>query len=386
MIYQNTKVFWLQSTIIERLKKLLKEPKSQWGESPLLIFRKLKRPTLRLMSNPQPGVPPEQLPKFKLTQDWQNFIGEILAKNGGMVDGNLLQQLRLNTYKNIERLRGRPLLVYATRFLDQLPPNTPTSIEISDVDGFTDLVSSSPKGTAVDVLVHSPGGSADATERIVHILRRRFDEVHFIIPHSAYSAATMLALSGDSISLHPSATLGPIDPQLNGIPARSIKNGFQKVRDIVKTEGPEALAPFLPLIEKYSLDLLELCDDSEKLSKELVTEWIKKYMFHGKEFKNLDKVVDYFSDYDEHKTHSRPLYFEKIETYGLNVKVLDGDLKDFVWEAYLQINGFFSLMNFYKLFENAYGVSWGKQIQVVMQNFMTQPQGQRLSVKPSEQT
>lgn len=332
------------------------------------------------MSNLHQPEQQDQKPKFKLTQDWQNFIGEILAKSGGMIDGNLLQQLRLDTYRNIERLRGRPLLVYATRFLDQLPPNTPTSIEISDVDGFTDLVSSIPKGDEVDVLVHSPGGSADATERIVHILRRKFKQVHFIIPHSAYSAATMLALSGDTISLHPSATLGPIDPQLNGIPARSIKNGFQKVREIVRSEGPEALSPYLPLIEKYSLDLLELCDDSEKLSKELVTEWIKEYMFPGKQFDNLDKVVDYFSNYDEHKTHSRPLYFEKIQAYGLNVSLLEGDIKDFVWEAYLQINGFFSLMNFYKLFENAYGVSWGRQIQVVMQNFMPNPHGQKLPI------
>ena len=58
---------------------------------------------------------------------------------------------------------------------------------------------------------------ADAAERLVKILRSNFDEVNFLIPHSAYSAATMLALSGDSIVMHPSAVLGPIDPQVNGI-------------------------------------------------------------------------------------------------------------------------------------------------------------------------
>lgn len=52
----------------------------------------------------------------------------------------------------------------------------------------------------------------------------------------------MLALSGDSITLHPSATVGPIDPQINGTPARSIKRGFDKVREIIKTEGPQVLA------------------------------------------------------------------------------------------------------------------------------------------------
>ena len=111
----------------------------------------------------------------------------------------------------------------------------PVSIDLTDIDGFTDLVNSVPADkTAVDVLIHSPGGSPDATERIVSILRNRFTEVHFLVPHSAYSAATMMALSGNSITLHSSATLGTIDPQLSDpqygyVPARSIKRGFEKV-------------------------------------------------------------------------------------------------------------------------------------------------------------
>jgi ClpP class serine protease len=191
--------------------------------------------------------------------------------------------MRFNCYLEIETIRKRPLLIYASKFINALP-NTPNFIDLSDIDGFTDLVQSlSGQGDSVDVLLHSPGGQPEATERIVHILRNRFNEVHFIVPHSAYSAATMLALSGDSITLHPSATLGLIDPQLNGIPARSIKRGFEKVKEIIKTEGPEALPAYIPLIEKYTLDLLEICEDSEKLSKELVSNWITKYMLKGEE-------------------------------------------------------------------------------------------------------
>ena len=128
-----------------------------------------------------------------------------------------LSQIRLSCYEAIEAIRKRPLLIYASKFINALP-NTPNNIDISDIDGFTDLVQSiKGKSDSIDVLLHSPGGQPDATERIVHILRNKFKEVHFIVPHSAYSAATMLALSGDSITLHPSATLGPIDPQINGL-------------------------------------------------------------------------------------------------------------------------------------------------------------------------
>jgi hypothetical protein len=287
-----------------------------------------------------------------------------------------LFQYRKKCYEEIEALRGRPLLVYATKFIDNVFPGTPNQIDLPDIDGFTDLVNSVKDSDSVDVLLHSPGGRPDATERIVGILRNRFKEVHFLIPHSAYSAATMLALSGDSITLHPSATLGPIDPQLGiptkegvrFVPAKSILNGFTKARKIIKKEGPDSLPAYIPLIEKYSLDLFELCEDSEKLSKDLVSSWLKKYMLCKEPncANKIKKAVAFFSDYDKHKIHSRPLMSDKLKSFGLKVESATGDLEDLLWEAHILLNGFFAISPFVKLYETAHGVSWGKQFQVMM--------------------
>jgi hypothetical protein len=312
-------------------------------------------------------------PRIKTSQEFNLFIAAN-AQNPNL--GNEILSKRLACYEAIEKLRKRPLLIYASKFINALP-NTPNNIDISDIDGFTDLVQSiNGKGDSVDVLLHSPGGQPDATERIVYILRNKFKEVHFIVPHSAYSAATMLALSGDSITLHPSATLGPIDPQINGTPARSIKRGFEKVKEIIKTEGPEALPAYIPLIEKYSLDLLEICEDSEKLSKELVSNWITDFMLKGKEkFEGqVKKTVDYFSDYDTHLLHSRPLVISKLKQFELNIYQADDTLSELIWEAYVHINGFFGLTAFVKLYENRYGVSWGTQFQQMI--VQPPPQGQ----------
>ena len=300
--------------------------------------------------------------RIKTSQQFNEYIN-YNAQNPSLA--NVLSSLRLSCYEAIEGLRNRPLLIYSSKFINALP-GTPNNIDISDIDGFTDLVQSiRGKSKSVDVLLHSPGGQPDATERIVHILRNDFEEVHFIVPHSAYSAATMLALSGDSITLHPSATLGPIDPQINGTPARSIKRGFDKVKEIIKTEGPEALPAYIPLIEKYSLDLLEICEDSEKLSKELVSNWITDFMLKGKE-KHQGQVkdsVEYFSDYDTHLLHSRPLVINKLKKFDLNIYQSEDPLTELIWEAYVHINGFFGLTAFVKLYENRYGVSWGTQFQ-----------------------
>ena len=299
----------------------------------------------------------EQRIKFKSTQDWHNFIS-----SHPPINGHQLQEFRFACYKDIEAIRKRPLLIYGTKFLDNAP-NVPNYIDLDDIDGFTDLVGSINSGNEADVLLHSPGGRPDATERIVSILRSKFAKVHFLIPHSAYSAATMLALSGNSITLHPSATLGPIDPQINGIPARSIKRGFERVKEIMKIEGPEALPAYIPLIEKYSLDLLELCDDSEKLSKELVTAWLTQFMFGGQAEKKkmIDGAVTYFSNYDEHLLHARPLLYSKLQKFNLSIEVASGELQDLLWESYILISNFFEASVFVKLYENLHGISWGKQ-------------------------
>jgi hypothetical protein len=314
-----------------------------------------------------------QRKKFKTIQDWHNFIGK-KAEQKQQITGKELFELRKSCYKEIEKLRKRPLLIYATKFLDSLPSGAPNFIDISDVDGFTDLINSIKDSKSVDVLLHSPGGRPDATERIVTILRNRFKEVNFLIPHSAYSAATMLALSGNSILLHHSATLGPIDPQINGIPARSIKRGFEKIKEKIREEGPESLPAYIPLIEKYSIELLELCEDSEKLSKELVTAWLKEYMFNKNKnaISKIKKAVNYFSDYDKHLLHSRPLSLRKLEEYDLNIEFANPALQELLWEAYILLNGFFNMTPFVKLYETSHGVSWGKQFQQIMINPQTQ--------------
>lgn len=328
-----------------------------------------------------------QRKKFKTTQDWNDFIGPLL-QSGQRITGKDLFKLRKECYAEIEALRGRPLLIYATKFLDGVPPGVPNQIDLPDVDGFTDLINSVGNDcSSIDVLLHSPGGRPDATERIVGILRNKFQEVNFLIPHSAYSAATMLALSGNNIVMHPSATLGPIDPQvavptkdglIRFVPAKSILNGFSNAKAMIKKEGPETLPAYIPLIEKYSLDLFELCRDSEKLSKELVSSWLKKYMFAGEHNngRKIKKAVSYFSNYNTHKLHSRPLSPDKLSSFGLKIKIANDTLRDLLWEAHILLNGFFNISPFVKLYESTHGVSWGKQFQIIIGLPQTQPQPQ----------
>lgn len=120
--------------------------------------------------------------------------------------------LRLETFRRIERVTGRPLVCYVTK-TQHLPQGVPAYIDDSDLTGIGDLIHS-VEGDSLDVFITSNGGSAEASERIVRLLRGRFTSLRFLVPSNAYSAATLICFSGDEVVMGPLGTLGPIDPQI----------------------------------------------------------------------------------------------------------------------------------------------------------------------------
>jgi hypothetical protein len=224
------------------------------------------------------------------------------------------------------------------------------------------------QGEAIDIFIVSNGGSAEAVERIVRLLRDRFKIVRFIIPANAYSAATLICFSGNEIIMDSLATLGPIDPQINGVPARAILRAFETVEKRLKEEGPRALTAYMPLISKYDLHILEICKSAQDLSKELALDWLSTYMFKCTEGDPLvTKIVDFFLNYDEHKSHGRSIDRAKANEVGLKVTKLEEieGLADLVRSLYNQYELWFEKTPFYKVFENARGINWGRQTQAV---------------------
>jgi ClpP class serine protease len=76
----------------------------------------------------------------------------------------------------------------------------------------------------LDLILHTPGGDVAATESIIEYLRQMFgNNVRAIVPQMAMSAGTMIACSCKSIVMGKQSNIGPIDPQLGGIPADVVK-------------------------------------------------------------------------------------------------------------------------------------------------------------------
>jgi len=163
-------------------------------------------------------------------------------------------------------------------------------------------------------------------------------------------------------------TLGPIDPQINGVPARAILRAFETIEKRLKEEGPRALTAYMPLISKYDLHILEICKSAQELSEELARNWLSTYMLKCSEKDDRVKdIVSFFSDYDIQKSHGRSIDRGKASELGLkviNVEEIE-DLADLVRSLYNQYELWFDKTSFYKVFENARGINWGRQSQAV---------------------
>ena len=66
----------------------------------------------------------------------------------------------------------------------------------------------------VDLFIHSNGGSGTVPWRIVNLIRQYTKKFSVLVPHRAFSAATLIALGADEIVMHRMGCLGPIDPSV----------------------------------------------------------------------------------------------------------------------------------------------------------------------------
>jgi hypothetical protein len=223
---------------------------------------------------------------------------------------------------------------------------------------------------------------AEAAERIVDLLRARFKSVHFIIPHSAFSAATMLAMSADELVLDDTSALGPIDPQLvvrdpqtgqtTVVPTQAILDGFENAKGDIKAD-PDVLGVYLPLLNKLDLAIFEICKNTNKLAKSLVTEWLKRYLLklEADPAARASEIADYLSTHKDRLSHGRPITLRVVKD-ELKIKSIldlkdDPELRELVGELWGEIEWFIDASGTAKFFENAHGVNFRRAFQIIQQ-------------------
>jgi ATP-dependent protease ClpP protease subunit len=230
---------------------------------------------------------------------------------------------------------NRDVILYSSDWLGG--SQGPVSITLEDMQGMME-VNKGLDGPNLDLILHSPGGSAEATASIVTYLRKKYSHVRVFVPVAAMSAATMWALSGDEIVMGKHSQLGPIDPQMitaqgQQFPARAIIEQFERAKREC-SEDPSALAAWLPILQQYGPALLEQAEQAESLARRLVGEWLEQYMFAGESDAQgkAARVADWFADYKTHQSHALGIDRDQAKAHGVVVTDLEADglLQDLV--------------------------------------------------------
>jgi hypothetical protein len=271
---------------------------------------------------------------------------------------------------------NRNTIVYASQWTQpgNVDPNI-ISITDEDIQGIMEVIHGLT-GKSLDLILHSPGGSAEATEAIVSYLRTKFDDIRVIIPHAAMSAATMLACSANEIILGKHSFIGPIDPQIRintqfgpqVAPAQAILEQFKLAQS--ECRDPQKMGSWLPILSQYGPALLVQCKHALDLSKLLVSEWLEKYMFAGKEDASdlSAKIAGILADHDRFKSHGRHINRNQSKEFGLIIDDLEEDQKfqDLVLSVFHSTTHTFGGTTAVKIIENHLGKAFIKQQGMVL--------------------
>jgi len=284
--------------------------------------------------------------------------------------------IRRERIRAVEEISGRPLIIYATAFLERgkvAVSQGEIGIDNYDPIGFDEVISVIA-GDNLDVLLHSPGGSPEAAESIVSLLRSRFSSLRFIVPHMAKSAATMICCAGDEILMDERSELGPIDPQMQLIrgdgvaisaPAQAIIKQFDKAKETL-ADNPKQLTAWLPILQPLGPSLLTECEAANELSYKLVKDWLRRYMFRDRANAEelADRVAYYLGDSTEHLSHGRRIGIEQLAKLEVNVPDLrqTPSLREAIWNLYQAIAWTLQDTNAFKIIESGHGTAYIRQV------------------------
>lgn len=253
--------------------------------------------------------------------NWSNILKEIQNQP------RPLDIVRKNYINKLHEHTGRNIITYYSGFLNGVNVNDYNlSINDQDMSGFMNAINKMDSSKGLDLILHTPGGSIAATESIVSYLRSKFStNIRAIIPQISMSAGTMIALSCSEIIMGIHSNIGPIDPQVNGVPAYNIINEFNQAKQDLQNN---VNIPYWQLqLSKYPPAYILDCENAIKLSTELVTEWLKSGMFKGCINENIFKIVSSLNEHENSKTHSRHYDIQFCKKLGLKIIDLESDVK-----------------------------------------------------------
>jgi ClpP class serine protease len=172
---------------------------------------------------------------------------------------------------------------------------------MEDAQTIIAAIKETPDDLPLNLIIHTPGGLVIAAMQIARAIEAHPAKVTVYVPVFAMSGGTLIALAADEIALGEFSMLGPIDPQIFGLPAVSIV----------------AARDAKPVDKVFDLTLV-LADVSEKALAQVkrgAVELLTPRMDKAKATIIAEKLAG------GHWTHDYALTADEAKSIGLPVKV-----------------------------------------------------------------
>lgn len=231
--------------------------------------------------------------------------------------------------KQIESRLGERILTYWNG------PNG--SICNNDVAGLYGILRSIGKIDRLSFFIKSDGGHGQASLRMVNLLRRFVGSLTAIVPLECASAATMLALGADKISMGPLAHLSAVDTSLthdlspidrdNDRVSVSQDELQRVVRLWQKQSKDKASNPYQALFPHVHPLVIGAVDRSSALSIKLCVEILSYHMKDAKKALKISNILN-----SGYPSHSYPITLREARRIGLKAESLDEGINHLLFE------------------------------------------------------
>jgi hypothetical protein len=295
--------------------------------------------------------------------NWNDLLDEIKSAGSGH------DVVRRKYLKRLFKYTKRNVIAYYSGWL-QKPEVKGGAITDEDKNGLMTTVHNLDRSKGLDLVLHTPGGDVAAVESIVDYLRRMFGtDIRAIVPQLAMSGGTMISCACKSIVMGKPSNLGPIDPQLGGLPAHGILEEFMQAHNEVKVDPTKATV-WQPIIANYRPTLIGECLKAIQWSEQIVKDWLRTGMLAsaGDAENRIDVIWHELGDHALTLSHARHLNADKCRDMGLVVEQLEDDPK--LQEAVLSVHH--SMMHTlsgtpaFKIIENHRGKAFIKHMKMVV--------------------
>lgn len=292
--------------------------------------------------------------------NWSDILDELSTTPGPF------DQVRRRYLRKLHEKTGRNVIAYYSGWLQkQSLVGQGVSFALDEIDkgAFMTAINGLDRSKGLDLLLHTPGGSITALEGLVDYLRLMFDkDVRAIVPQIAMSAGTMLALSCREVVMGKHSSLGPIDPQVNGLPAHGIIEESQRAYKEIHDSRGAASAFWGPILNKYHPTLIGTCEKAIRLSESLVSTWLETGMFFGRTDarERAGRIVRALGSHEQTLDHGRRVGIVRAKELGINVADLETDqeLQDLVLSVHHAYTQTLAESYVYRITENHNGIAF----------------------------